>query len=78
MANVRYSDLTVNLANFRVMPTIRSELPLKAELHLTRIQRFDETTIGIQAVIGAEQNWVGVISCRYMGRNENFVLVAAV
>src|SRR5205085_3540450 len=44
------------------LTTIRSELPLKAKLHLTRIQRFDETTIGIQAVIGTEQHWVGVIS----------------
>ena len=43
------------------LQTNRSELPLKAELHLACVQCFDEATVRIQAVIGAYENRIGVI-----------------
>jgi len=39
----------------------RSKLPLKTELYLPGIQRFDETTVCIQAVVGADENRIRVV-----------------
>ena len=43
------------------MPTIRSELPLKAELYLPGVQRFNQTTVCIESIIRAHENRVGVV-----------------
>jgi hypothetical protein len=39
----------------------KSKLPLKSELHLLRVQRFDQATVCVQAVMRADENGIGVV-----------------
>jgi hypothetical protein len=48
-------------AEERTLISTCSELPLEAELYLPCVRCFDQATVGVQAIIGADEYGVGVV-----------------
>jgi hypothetical protein len=41
--------------------TLELELPLKTELNLARVEGFYQTPVRVQAVVGTDQNRIGMV-----------------